>query len=220
MDYFKFFNKKSSAQTPQVKDTKEVIENLQENQDKIKTNDKIEILGRKNPRYTDKAIIEENLNGFKINRWIPKSNEFSKQLTTENYRSEISKELERIFSTLNLSTTAEIDDLFKRFQLLKTVQQSFILSIPDSKFTLLNSFDALQTYLFTNLNPSLKLSKKSEFQPDAVDLNPSDFQGTNVSISEFVFKSDKERAYKSLLKKASKLEKSALKEYNEKTATQ
>lgn len=218
LDYFKFFKKKDQDNTPQPKDTKEVIKELEAKQDEIPINEKIEILGRKNPRYTDKELIKENLNGFQIHRWIPKSNAFTKTLTKDNYKAEISSKLGSIFEENKLSKEQSIDDLYVRFSLFKTIQKLFVLPIPDSKFATLNSFAAIESYLITNLDPALKLSKKTEFQPDAVDLDPAAFEGTNVSISEWTFEKEKQKAYKNLLKKASKLEKLSVKEFNEKSS--
>ncbi|KAG0674506.1 hypothetical protein C6P40_002155 [Pichia californica] len=220
LDYFKFFKKKDQENVPQPKATTEVMKDLEQHQDDIEIKETIEVLGRKNPRYTDKAIIKENLKGFQIHRWIPKSNEFVSTLeNSENYQSEITKKLDSIFSNLKLSKDATIDDLFVRFNIFKTIQKVFILQIPDSQFTHLNSFNTFETYLITNLDPIRKLSKKSEFQPDAVDFDTSIYEGTNVSIGEWTFEKEKEKAYKNLLKKASKLEKASMEQFKESSQT-
>lgn len=215
LDYFKFFKKKNTDSTPQPKDTKEVIKEVEQNQDEITTNEKIEILGRKNPRYTDKSIILENLNGFQIHRWIPNSNSFVKSLTNENFKTEINSKLNSLFDSNKLSKELVIDDLYLRFNIFKQIQKIFIISIPDSQFTLLDSFKNIELYLISNLDPALKLSKKSEFQPDAVDLDPSAFEGTNVSIGEWTFEKEKQKAYKKLLNKANTLEKISAKQFNQ-----
>lgn len=219
LDYFKFFKKKNQDNTPQPRDTKEVIKEVEEKQDEIPIEEKIEILGRKNPRYTDKALIKENLKGFQIHRWIPRSNAFTSTLTADNYRSEIGSKLEAIFEEHKLSKEQPIDDLYVRFNVFKTIQKLFILPIPDSKFAVLNSFAAIESYLVAQLDPVLKHSKKTEFQPDAVDLDPAAFEGTNVSISEWTFESQKEKTYKKLMRKANKLEKLSVKEFNEKSSS-
>jgi hypothetical protein len=222
LDYFKFFKKKNSqdANIPQPKDTEEVIKDVESNQENITKNTKIEILGRKNPRYTDKEIIKQNLNGFQVHRWIPKSNFFTETLTPENYKSKISEQLTTLFNDSKISIDSSIDNLYIRFDILKKIQKLFTISIPDSKFTYLSDFSNIESYLITNLNPTLKLSNKNEFQPDAIDFNPNEFLGTNVSVSKHVFKSEKERTYKSLLKKASALEKKTLLDYAEKENSQ
>lgn len=218
LDYFKFFKKKNDD-APKSKDTNEVIKEVEAKQDELELAEKIEILGRKNPRYTDKELIKENLNGFQIHRWIPKSNSFVNSLyNSDNYASQVSAKLDTIFTDKNLSKTQTIDDLYTRFNIFKTIQKLFIIQIPDSKFTELNSFDSIESYLIKNLDPALKLSKKSEFQPDAVDLNPEDFKGTNVSVGEWTFEKEKQRTYKKLLKKASDLEKLSVKEYKNSSA--
>lgn len=212
LDYFKFFNKKTPKQAgPVAKDTKEVIEEVKENQDVIANKSKIEILGVKNPRYTDKEIIEKNLNGFNATNWIPKSNDFSKSLTQENFKTEINQKLNEIFSQ-----EQDLSNLYIRFKIFKQVQNSFIISIPDSKFSLLNDLQSYEEYLLQHLNPALKLSNKTEYKPDAVDFAPGQFEGTNISVSKFVFESEKEKKYKKVLKKASKLQKQSLQDYIEK----
>lgn len=212
LDYFKFFKKKSAQEEgPVAKDTKEVIEEVEENQDVLASKSKIEILGIKNPRYTDAATIEKNLNGFKINRWIPKSNELSQSLTQENYQTKINEALTEIFSK-----EQDLSDLYTRFKIFKQVQQSFIISIPDSQFTLLKDQQSYEAFLLKHLNPTLKLSNKTEYMPDAVDFAPGQFDGTNVSVTKHVFKTEKEKQYKKLLKKASKLQKQSLQDYIEK----
>lgn len=218
LDYFKFFKKKNNNDEQQElkpKDTNEVIKEVQENQDNIPINEKIEILGRKNPRYTDKEIINENLNGFQIHRWIPKSNSTIEKINSnlENYQIEISNKLNEIFDNLKISKNSNIDDLFIRFNIFKKIQKTFILSIPDSNFTHLKNFNDFNNYLINNLNPKIKLSNKSEFQPDAIDLDNSLFNGTNVSIGKWTFENEKQKAYKYLLKKASKLEKQSVKQF-------
>lgn len=219
LDYFKFFKKKNNNDNEkqlQPKDTNEVIKEVQENQDNIPINEKIEILGRKNPRYTDKEIIKENLNGFQIHRWIPKSNSTIEKINSniENYQIEILNKLNEIFDNLKIpKDNSNIDDLFIRFNIFKTIQKTFLLSIPDSNFTHLKNFNDFNNYLITNLNPKIKFSNKSEFQPDAVDLDSSLFNGTNVSIGKWTFQNEKQKAYKNLLKKASKLEKQSVKQF-------
>ncbi|TID24620.1 hypothetical protein CANINC_003019 [Pichia inconspicua] len=215
LDYFKFFKKKATKeQGPTVKETKEVIEEVKEKQDEIASKTNIEILGVKNPRYTDPKIIEKNLKGFKIHRWIPKSNELSMSLTQENYKSEINKALSNIFSE-----GPDFNNLYTRFKIFKQVQQTFIISIPDSQFALLKDQQSYERYLLEHLNPALKLSNKTVFTPDAVDFAPGQFEGTNVFTTKHVFNTEKEKKFKKLLQKASKLQKQSLQEYIEKRPT-
>lgn len=215
LDYFKFFKKKSAnEQGPVVKETKEVIEEVKEKQDEIANKANIEILGVKNPRYTDPKIIEQNLKGFKIHKWIPKSNELSKSLTPENYKVEINKALSEIFAE-----GLDPSNLYTRFKVFKQVQQKFIIEIPDSQFALLGDQQSYERYLLEHLNPGLKLSNKTVFTPDAVDFAPGQFEGTNVFVTKHVFNSEKDKKFKKLLKKASKLQKQSLQEYIEKRPT-
>lgn len=214
LDYFKFFKPKSSTttSTTPTKDTNQVIQEVESNQESIGKTSTIKILGRKNPRYTDPQIIEQNLNGFQATPWLSK-NSTTTPLTVDNYQSQISSTLSSLFSSLKCNPSTSIDNLYLRFKLLKNIQQSFNISIPDSQFTSLATFDQIQAYLITNLNPLLKNSNKTEFQPDALDFDESKFKGTNVSFDKFVFKSEKERKYNNLLKKASQLEKKSLTDY-------
>ncbi len=220
LDYFKFFKKKTPSSatestTVAERDTKEVIKDVETSQDTLPVADKVEILGRKNPRYTDKAIIAENLNGFAVNRWIPRRTAFTDSLTSDNYATQISAKLTELFRASSIDVAQPIVSLSDKLALFKAIQQTFTIYIPDSKFTLLNTYEDFNVYLVQHMDPQLKLSNKNEFKPDAVDFAPGAFEGTNVYTGKWTFNSQKEKNYKKLLKKASKLEKQSIQEYKQ-----
>lgn len=224
LDYFKFFKKNPAAKTAPVKDTDQVIKDVEQNQENITEIEKITILGTKNPRYTDAKIIEKNLNGFKVNTWIqkPNQNSFVKNLNTENFENEISVKLSEIFQNLNIDKQSKLDNLYLRFAIFKTVQSQMSIEIPDYQLSKFVSFDYILNYLQskTILNPQIKNSEKSEFKPDAVDFNLDEFNGTNVSIGKWTFENEKRRNYKKLLRKANILEKNSVKDFEKAEAGQ
>lgn len=211
LDYFKFFKKKTPSNTPQPKQTAQVIEEVKNNQDKITSEAEIEIIGKKNPRYYDEEVIAENLKGFSEKYWI--QGQSIKQ-------GDVSELLASIFNQHKVTPDDKpIDNLYLRFAIFKAVQERFGVFIPDSKFTFLDSYAQFESTLQNLLDPALKTTKKNEFQPDAVDFNLEEYKGTNVHITKHVFKSEKEKKYAELLEKAKLEEEKSLENYKSSNST-
>ncbi|ODV85053.1 hypothetical protein CANARDRAFT_199750 [[Candida] arabinofermentans NRRL YB-2248] len=214
LDYFKFY-KKSNPSTelePKPKPTSEIIQELETKSKPIEFKRRIEIIGQRNPRHTDKEIIRKNLNNFKIHSWIPHNSKYSKKNTTETtYEKEIETLLNSILSNFEIpSHDFKLNNLEQRFKLLKNVQISFGLQIPDLKITQLTTPLEIQKYLIDELNPLKPIY--NEHEPNAIRLNNDEFKGSNVSIGEWVFEKQKAQVFRKLIKKSKRLEKESLKE--------
>lgn len=73
---------------------------------------------------------------------------------------------------------AEISDLSTRLEVLKHVMVSLNTAIPDSKLVELSTLGALQTYFSTKV-----IGRQfNDKEPDAIYLNPADFEGTNITV--------------------------------------
>lgn len=73
---------------------------------------------------------------------------------------------------------AEITDLTVRLEVLKHVMLSLNTAIPDSKLVELSTLGALQTYFSTKV-----IGRQfNDKEPDAIYLNPADFEGTNITV--------------------------------------
>lgn len=202
LDYFRFFKKKQPQNSTPASPSLSTEEVVAKQDSLAKDAPTVTILGRKNPRYTDKAIINENLNGFVVSKWIPKN---KLELTSENYTEQITSTLKPLFKDLN----SEIP-ITEKLPLFKSIQKTFSISIPDYQIAHLSNFNAINAYLISKLNPALQYSNVSEFTPNAIDLPVESFKGTNVHIGKHVFEAQKRKAYKKLLKKAASIEKNAV----------
>lgn len=206
LDYFRFFKKTDKqSSTPAIKPVSN--EKAVEIQDTV-ANDapKVTILGIKNPRYTDPEIIKQNLNGFVVSKWIPKSNLL---LNNDNYKLIINDKLNEIFQKNNIQTTIQIP-INDKLNIFKSIQKTFSINIPDYQIANLSNYQLINDYLIKILNPNLANSNITEFTPNAIDLPIDSFKGTNVHIGKHVFEAQKRKTYKKLLKKAASMEKNAV----------
>lgn len=213
LDYFKFYKKKK-PELPKQRPTEQVMKDVEGNQD-IKGAREIEVLGQRDPRQFDKKLITKNLNGFVVNRWIPKQSLYSKNVKDKEYTSVINEMLQKIYAE-NFKDPkvgiedVELDDLAKRFEIIKSVQKAFGLEIPDPQLTLLDNFGKIQAYLVKQLDP--KRTLYDELVPDKVNFKESEFEGSNISVGEYVFDAQKSKKLHKLLHKANKMEEDAIKQ--------
>ena len=225
MDYFKFYKKKDSDIVP-TKKTEQVIDEIENNKVDYKKK-KITILGKKNPELYDKQVIFKNLNGFTVNRWIPKETYYKLKLSNKNpentYIDVIDSIIPELYNKFYLRNSNEspislesfesinLNDLYQRFIFIKQVQIKFGIEISDLKLTQLNNLLKLKNHLVRELNPSkIELNEKL---PNAIYLNPEEFIGTNISIGDHIFEKQKSKHFKKLIKKANKLESVAIEEF-------
>lgn len=216
MDILKFY-KKSEPAVP-TKSTEEVMKaatSQNELDSKPPSSNKVEIIGRRHPSHFDPEVKARKLNGFVVHRWIPKDNKYIQSVdsSTEDYQLTIKSLLDSTFKSSGLEKDTQLDDLLKRFSLLKSVQKTFGVQIPDVSISKLSNFSQIESYLVKALDPEAQFTNKSEFTPDAVDFNEADFEGTNISVGEFVFESEKKKMYKKLTVKAKKIEEQNTKSY-------
>ncbi|KAG7846887.1 hypothetical protein KL941_002680 [Ogataea angusta] len=214
LDYFKFYKKKDTAPETPVKDTKEVIKEIETKTRDPVTSNKVVILGKYNSEFSDAKVAQRAMEGFVFSTWLPQKSEFSKRNTGSRlYQEVVSELLTEIFKTHVPSINAldlKLDDLALRFKLLKDVQIKFGTSIPDIKLSQLDSFDKIERYLLGKLDPKSQLF--NEKVPDAVHLDPKEFEGTNITVGDYVFESQKRKEIKKLHRKAKKAEQKAIQE--------
>lgn len=218
MDILKFY-KKSEPAVP-TKSTEEVMKAATSqsepgSESKLAPSNKIQVIGRRHPSHYDPEIKAKKLNGFVVHRWIPKDNKYIRSVdsSSEDYQLTITSLLESTFKSSGLEKDSQLDDLLKRFSLLKSVQKTFGVQIPDVLLSKLSNFSQIESYLVKKLNPEAQFTNKSEFTPDAIDFNEADFEGTNISVGEYVFESEKKKMYKKLTIKAKKIEEQNTKNY-------
>ncbi|KAG7767647.1 hypothetical protein KL931_003460 [Ogataea haglerorum] len=213
LDYFRFYRKKDTVPETPTKDTKEVIKEIETKTRDPVTSNKIVILGKHNSEFSDEKIAQKAMEGFVFTTWLPRKSEFSKRNNgSQPYQEVVSELLTEIFKIHAPSTASDIklDDLALRFKILKDVQIKFGTSIPDIKLSQLDSFDKIERYLVAKLDPKSQLF--NEKVPDAVHLDPKDFEGTNITVGEYVFESQKRKEVKKLYRKAKKAEQKAIQE--------
>ncbi|KAG7927175.1 hypothetical protein KL925_002546 [Ogataea polymorpha] len=214
LDYFKFYKKKDAAPETPVKDTKEVIKEIETKTRDPVTSNEVVILGKHNSEFSDEKVSKKALEGFVFNTWLPEKSEFSNRNTGSlPYQEVVSELLTEIFKTHVPSINAsdlKLDDLALRFKLLKEVQIKFGTSIPDIKLSQLDSFDKIERYLLDKLDPKSQLF--NEKLPDAVYLDPKEFEGTNITVGEYVFESQKRKEIRNLYQKAKNAEQKAIQE--------
>ncbi|KAG7694929.1 hypothetical protein KL930_001252 [Ogataea haglerorum] len=213
LDYFRFYRKKDTVPETPTKDTKEVIKEIETKTRDPVTSNKIVILGKHNSEFSDEKIAQKAMEGFVFTTWLPRKSEFSKRNNgSQPYQEVVSELLTEIFKIHAPSTASDIklDDLALRFKILKDVQIKFGTSIPDIKLSQLDSFDKIERYLVAKLDPKSQLF--NEKVPDAVHLDPKEFEGTNITVGEYVFESQKRKEVKKLYRKAKKAEQKAIQE--------
>ncbi|KAG7797064.1 hypothetical protein KL929_002770 [Ogataea haglerorum] len=213
LDYFRFYRKKDTVPETPTKDTKEVIKEIETKTRDPVTSNKIVVLGKHNSEFSDEKIAQKAMEGFVFTTWLPRKSEFSKRNNgSQPYQEVVSELLTEIFKIHAPSTASDIklDDLALRFKILKDVQIKFGTSIPDIKLSQLDSFDKIERYLVAKLDPKSQLF--NEKVPDAVHLDPKEFEGTNITVGEYVFESQKRKEVKKLYRKAKKAEQKAIQE--------
>ncbi|GME80277.1 unnamed protein product [Ambrosiozyma monospora] len=243
LDYFKFFNKSKSQteESSEVKPqkTEEKIKEIEHKEAPIELEQKIEILGKAQSQASliYKEELQKRLNGFKIHSWIPKNSLYSKRLAELEskassadapaeakpiYQQAITNLLSEITTKFypdaskSPETPIALDELHTRFALLKEVQRKFGIVIPDIKIASLATTAQIESYLFSKLNPAnvALASGKDELLPsNAIVLDAAEFEGSNVSVGEWVFEKQKAKTFKKLLKKANELEKVQFEEH-------
>lgn len=216
MDILGFY-KKSDPAVPAVpvKSTDDVIaEATSPNATQKAVSTKIQVLGRRNPAHFDAEIKAKKLNGFVVHRWVPKDSKYIQQVdgSKADYHETVTALLTSTFDALKLQKDQSLDDLLTRFQLIKQVQINFGVQIPDNQLSQLASFSQIESYLIQVLNPEAQFTNKTEFTPDAIDFNEAEFEGTNISVGEYIFESEKKKMYKKLVSKAKKIEEDKAKE--------
>ncbi|VEU24309.1 DEKNAAC105633 [Brettanomyces naardenensis] len=224
LDYFKFYRNKE-VDVPKPRPTEEVIKEVESGK-KIDVGSEVEIIGRRDPRQSDKSVILKNLKGFTIHSWVPKTTIYSskqKASSPEKYTQTVSELLREIYSAnfddakLEQFSSLELNDLSRRFQILKEVQEKFGVEIPDPRIAGLNTFGKIERYLTEKLDPTR--IPEDELVPDKVYFDPASFEGTNISVGDFVFEKQKSKTLKKLLKKANKLERKAMEQHRDVTET-
>lgn len=221
MDILKFY-KKSEPSVP-VKSTEEVMTAATQKSEPQATTaspNKLQIIGRRHPSHYDPEVKARKLNGFVVHRWIPKDCKYIQAVdaSTEDYSISVATLLEAEFKAAGLEKDSELNDLMKRFTLLKSVQKTFGVQIPDVMLAKLSNYAQIEKLLVRELNPEAEFTNKTEFTPDAVDFNEADFVGTNISVGEYVFETEKKRMYKKLTVKAKKIEEENTKSYLEQSS--
>ncbi|GMG40611.1 unnamed protein product [Ambrosiozyma monospora] len=239
LDYFKFFNK-SKSQTEELSEvkpqkTEEKIKEIEHKEAPIELEQKIEILGKAQSQASliYKQELQKNLNGFKIHSWIPKNSLYSKKLAELESKSSssdaqarpayqqaitelLSEITSKFYPDASPASSIALDELHTRFALLKEIQRKFGIVIPDIKIGSLTTTAQLESYLFARLNPAniALASEKDELLPsNAIVLDAAKFEGSNVSVGEWVFEKQKAKSFKKLLKKANELEKVQFEEH-------
>lgn len=95
---------------------------------------------------------------------------------TNQHRKDLTKE--QIASVLNSIKDLDFRNIEARFAAVKSISEQLSLAIPDAVFTKLNSTADLENHLHKSAVPF------DERQPDAVYLNPEDFVGLNITLSD------------------------------------
>ncbi|KAH3668796.1 hypothetical protein OGAPHI_002551 [Ogataea philodendri] len=214
LDYFKFYKKKETEPQVPVKDTKQVIKEIETRTQAPVAANTVVMLGKHNSEYSDKKLRQQAMEGFVLSSWIPAKSEFSKKnVQPELYKDQITEILTSVFQRHVPATPAselKLDNLALRFKLLKDVQIKFGLSIPDFKLSQLDSFSTIRDYLYQRLDPEGFVI--DEKVPDAVHFRPGEFDGTNITVGKYVFESQKKKEVKKLYRKARHAERKSINE--------
>lgn len=205
LDYFR-----SKPSTPAVAQpsTKEVMKKAEQSEVSL---EKIPIIGKRNKLRDE--LWKTRMNGFEVNSWIPEKSVYTeliasdsnieptvviKNLLLKTYNDKLSANLDAVTEDITLN------DLQKRFELIKQIQLDFGVKISDYELTTLNSLTKVEKYLNKKL---LNPTRFNEKEPNAIYLDEDAFKGTNVSIKSYVSEALKEKKFNALLRQAKKLEK-------------
>ncbi|CDK28613.1 unnamed protein product [Kuraishia capsulata CBS 1993] len=207
LDYFSF-TRKNKLKTAE-KSTKEVMQELETQDKDLTTQVAIPILGRTDPRNKD---WKKKMNGFSGESWIPSQTTIKAELEGKQdaEKSEIiTKRVSELHAQYAGSSDGALSDLSKRFTFLKQVQLEFGVAISDIKLTQLNNLHLVEDFVVSNL-----LGPKSRFNerfPNAIYLDPKEFEGTNISVTKFVGAKEKQKKFEKLVEQAKLAEQEALK---------
>ncbi|PRT56819.1 hypothetical protein B9G98_04439 [Wickerhamiella sorbophila] len=101
----------------------------------------------------------------------------------------------------------EFSNISQRFEAVKKLSQELQIAIPDAVLSRTTSKEYITGYLESVARPF------DEKMPDAIYLNPEDFQGTNITISDPVAeRKERRRRYAQLLQDAKRAQNEKAKE--------
>ncbi|GMM27555.1 hypothetical protein DAMA08_002710 [Martiniozyma asiatica (nom. inval.)] len=199
MDILQFYKK------PAAKPTEEVMaEAAQKSQGETPSpkneliSSEVEIIGKLHPRFTDAKLQTELLNGFVVPTWM------AEKQSVES----IPEIVKNAFQLHKAELSAPLNDLSLRFKVIKQIQVDSGVSITDIALTQLSTLDELTQYVISKINDT-----SSEITPDAIELNPQDFAGTNVHVGSFVYESEKKKMWQKLVEDAKASEAAAVNSY-------
>ncbi|ANZ73409.1 BA75_01105T0 [Komagataella pastoris] len=212
LDFFKRGSNPTEVVKPHYKkSTDQLIEKIEHNQGELLTSSKstfIPIIGKES---LSDSVSGKELNGFQINRWIPRRSIYSKKLAASSqYQTAVNIILDSTYTHVtgrSVDDSAELSDIQERFKLIKKVQINFGLIISDIELTRTHTLGQLRNLLLQKLDPSLKVV--DEQLPNAIYVDPTAYMTTNVSVGEFLGSKQKEVKFNELLKSVQRVEKGA-----------
>ncbi len=144
------------------------------------------------------TITQIPLNGFKIPSWkkgkkVTTLNEVDNAISKAYF--EVFNKNENIKDILNY----ELSDLSKRFEIFKNIQKFTGYDISDYIISKSKTINDIKIYFTKNI---INKPKFDDLLPNAIHLNPEEFEGSNVRVIKFINGKEKKKRYQSLLRNA------------------
>ncbi|ODV93398.1 hypothetical protein PACTADRAFT_51993 [Pachysolen tannophilus NRRL Y-2460] len=217
-----FFRSKKDTATLTKKSTDELISKVEKDDVSLTSdiNKKIPILGKRNVEQLNRW--KTKMNNFKVESWVPEKSKYyyglkqydSNDLKLEKYGELINNLLltsyNKFYPNNQLESISQFNsnlnnDLSLKFKFFKYIQITFGLKISDMNLTQINTLQALNDFLKTELKPNKTII--NEKLPNAIYLNPQDFKNTNVYIDSSISPKEKQKKFNKLIMKLNKVEK-------------
>lgn len=190
LDFFSWFkNKKQSEPVAPIKDTKELMKDIESGKkSNIEKKEKLDLkpenfIGEESMK-TDLKAREELVDKVAFNRWLNAS-----KASNEKELEAISVDcFNSVFHCSNISSVSEkqydcpFPDLATKFNFTKSLQAKTGYLIPDSKLTVLSTPLQFNEYLIKEVL-SGKLAKFKESEPNAIDLSGKNYSSPNIYIT-------------------------------------
>lgn len=227
LDLFSFFRsrkeKEQAIQQKPVKSTKSVIQDIESREAASETSEtlkpvELEVIGA--PPAKDASWAEES-NGFTVDNAFP-INTVSPAVDLELVKATIYRLSQKkpaadaelqVPEGLDWMKKIELIDFPSRFFFVKAVSKALNIAVPDNQLGSILDAHALYSYFATKVAGHHYDPKR----PDAIYLDPKDFEGTNISIApKTLTKAQEQKKWNKLVEQAKAAEEEALKKALEK----